>query len=108
MPSTSEISPSSINSRTFLPTPVFSTIVPPTMASNSPTATYDIAIGKLNTLINRINAPKSTSGLEIRKLKVTPLDIPALVKPIKIGIEEHEQNGVTVPSSAPTAFAPMP
>lgn len=52
--------------------------------------------------------PKSTSGLEIRKLKVTPLDMPALVKPIKIGIEEQEQNGVTVPSNAPTAFAPMP
>ena len=34
--------------------------------------------------------------------------MPALVKPIKIGIEEQEQNGVTVPSNAPTAFAPMP
>ena len=83
-------------------------IVPPTMAIYKPTTTYEIAIGKPNTLTNSINAPKSTSGLEIRKLKVTPLDMPALVKPIKIGIEEQEQNGVTVPSNAPTAFAPMP
>ena len=28
--------------------------------------------------------------------------------PINIGIEEQEQNGVTVPSKAPTIFAPIP
>ncbi len=70
--------------------------------------TKKYAIGKPNTLTNRINAPKSTRGLEIKKLNVTPLDMPARVKPIKIGMEEHEQKGVTVPSRAPTAFAPMP
>jgi hypothetical protein len=39
---------------------------------------------------------------------VTPLDSPALVNPMKIGIDEHEQNGVTVPSNAPIIFAPTP
>ena len=33
---------------------------------------------------------------------------PALVNPINSGIEEHEQNGVTVPSRAAMIFAHMP
>ena len=37
---------------------------------------------------------------------VTPKGRPALVKPMKSGIEEHEQNGVTVPSKAAAIFAP--
>jgi hypothetical protein len=51
---------------------------------------------------------RSTSGEEIRKEKETPIGSPALVKPIKSGIEEQEQNGVTVPSKAPKILAVMP
>ena len=47
-------------------------------------------------------------GEEIRKEKVTPRGRPALVKPINSGMDEQEQNGVTVPSKAATQFAPMP
>ena len=79
-------------------------IVPtPTPFANNASAT-----GKPNAPISNINAPISTSGLEIRKLNVTPLEMPARVNPIKIGIDEQEQNGVTVPSNAPMAFAPIP
>jgi hypothetical protein len=51
---------------------------------------------------------RSTRGEDIRKEKVTPIGNPALVKPIKSGIDEHEQNGVTVPSKAPRIFAQIP
>ena len=43
-----------------------------------------------------------------RNEKVTPSGNPALVNPIKIGIDEQEQNGVTVPRSAPIRFAQIP
>ena len=59
-------------------------------------------------LTSRTRLPRSTIGEEIRKENVTPNGKPALVKPIKIGIEEQEQNGVTVPSSAPMVLAPIP
>ena len=36
----------------------------------------------------------------MRKEKVMPKGTPAFKKLIKIGIEEHEQNGVTAPKSA--------
>lgn len=49
---------------------------------------------------NNSNDAKSTIGDDIRKEKVTPKGRPALLKPIKIGILEHEQNGVTVPNKA--------
>ena len=39
-------------------------------------------------------------GEEIRKEKVTPRGSPALVNPMNRGMEEQEQKGVTVPSSA--------
>ena len=52
--------------------------------------------------------PRSTIGDEIRKENVTPSGRPALVNPIKIGMDEQEQNGVTVPSRAPTIFAEIP
>jgi hypothetical protein len=52
--------------------------------------------------------PRSTIGEEIRKEKVTPSGSPALVNPIKTGIEEQEQKGVTVPSKAPAMFAVTP
>ena len=45
---------------------------------------------------------------EIRKEKVTPRGRPALVNPIKRGIDEQEQNGVTVPSRAAIIFAVIP
>jgi hypothetical protein len=51
---------------------------------------------------------KSTKGEDIKKENVTPTGKPAFVNPIKIGIDEHEQNGVTVPKSAPIEFAPTP
>ena len=47
-------------------------------------------------------------GEEIRKEKVTPRGSPAPVKPRKSGIDEQEQKGVTVPSSAAIRFARSP
>jgi hypothetical protein len=59
-------------------------------------------------LANKIIDAKSTKGDDIRKENVTPRGSPALVKPINIGIEEHEQNGVTVPKNAPNILAGKP
>ena len=59
-------------------------------------------------LISRTRLPRSTIGDDIRNEKVTPTGSPALVKPINRGIDEHEQNGVTVPSSAAMQLAPIP
>ena len=59
-------------------------------------------------LISKTRLPKSTIGEEIRKEKVTPRGRPALVKPINRGMDEQEQNGVTVPNSAAAQFAPIP
>ena len=59
-------------------------------------------------LINNTSEPMSTIGDEIRKLNVTPNGNPALVNPIKRGMEEQEQKGVTVPSNAAKMFAPIP
>jgi hypothetical protein len=42
--------------------------------------------------------PRSTIGEDMRKENVTPSGSPALVKPINNGIDEQEQNGVTVPA----------
>ena len=47
-------------------------------------------------------------GEEIRKEKVTPRGRPALVKPMNSGIDEQEQKGVTVPSSAAMQLAASP
>ena len=58
--------------------------------------------------IRRTRLPRSTIGEEIRNENVTPSGRPALVNPMKIGIEEQEQNGVTVPSSAPIRLAQTP
>lgn len=52
--------------------------------------------------------PRSTRGDEIRKENVIPTGNPALVNPIKRGIEEQEQKGVTVPKSAAKIFAYKP
>ena len=40
------------------------------------------------------------AGDEIRNANVTPSGRPADVKPMNSGIDEHEQNGVIVPSRA--------
>ena len=50
----------------------------------------------------------ATIGDEIKNENVTPSGSPALVKPMNSGMDEHEQNGVTVPSSAPMQFAQIP
>ena len=50
----------------------------------------------------------STIGDEIRKLNVTPKGNPALVNPIKRGMEEQDQKGVTVRCNAAKMFAPIP
>ena len=66
-------------------------------------ATFDPKI-----LISKTKLPKSTIGEEIRKENVTPNDSPALVNPINSGMDEQEQNGVTVPSNAAIQFAQIP
>lgn len=63
-------------------------------------ATFDPKI-----LISKTRLPKSTIGEEIRKENVTPNESPALVNPINSGMDEQEQNGVTVPSNAAIQFA---
>ena len=64
-----------------------------------------MAIFQLKIDASKSTEAKSTSGEEIKKEKVTPIGRPALVKPIKSGIEEQEQKGVIVPSKAPRIFA---
>ena len=59
-------------------------------------------------LIRRIRLPKSTIGDEIKKENVTPSGRPTFVKPINSGIDEQEQNGVTVPNRADIIFALIP
>ena len=58
--------------------------------------------------MRRTREPKSTIGDEIKKENVTPSGSPALVNPMKSGIDEHEQNGVTVPNNAAIIFAFSP
>ena len=59
-------------------------------------------------LVSSTSDPRSTMGEEIKNEKVTPNGRPAEVKPIKMGTDEHEQNGVTVPSNAAIVLAPSP
>ena len=59
-------------------------------------------------LMSSTRLPRSTIGEEIRNENVTPSGRPALVKPMNSGIDEQEQNGVTVPSSAATQLAHKP
>ena len=58
--------------------------------------------------VSMTRLPRSTIGDEIKKEKVTPSGSPALVKPMKSGIDEHEQKGVTVPSRAAAQLAHIP
>ena len=53
-----------------------------------------------NRLSSRPIAISLTSGLAIRKLRVTPIGTPAATKPMNAGTALHEQNGVTTPSPA--------
>ena len=46
-----------------------------------------------NILINSTRLPRSTIGENMRNENVTPRGSPALVNPIKRGIEEQEQMG---------------
>ena len=59
-------------------------------------------------LIIRTRLPRSTMGELMRKLKVTPSGRPARVNPMNRGMELQLQNGVTVPSSAPTTLPHIP
>ena len=59
-------------------------------------------------LISSTREPKSTIGDDMRNENVTPSGRPALVNPINNGIDEQEQNGVTVPSRAAMIFAHIP
>jgi hypothetical protein len=47
-------------------------------------------------------------GEDIRKENVTPIGSPALVNPMNSGMDEQEQNGVTVPSNAARMLAGSP
>ena len=67
-----------------------------------------MAILQLNILASRRTEAKSTKGEDIKNENVTPIGSPALVKPMNSGIEEQEQNGVTVPRSAPSILAVIP
>jgi hypothetical protein len=62
----------------------------------------------LKILASKITDAKSTSGDDIKNENVTPTGNPAFVNPIKIGIDEQEQKGVTVPNKAPTKCPEMP
>ena len=83
-------------------------MVPPTTATTRPMATYTTATFAPNMLIRSTRLPKSTMGEDIRKENVTPKGSPALVNPIKSGIDEQEQKGVTVPSRADMHLAGRP
>lgn len=69
---------------------------------------YEAQIDKKYILISSTRLPRSTIGEEMRNEKVTPSGKPALVNPINNGIDEQEQNGVTVPSKAAIIFAHIP
>ncbi len=57
---------------------------------------------------NSIEAKSTRGGDEIKNENVVPIGNPADVKPINKGIDEQEQNGVTVPNSAANVFAVIP
>lgn len=59
-------------------------------------------------LINNTMLPRSTTGEEIKKKNVTPRNKPALVNLMNSGIDEQEQNSVTVPRRAAIIFAQIP
>lgn len=82
--------------------------MPPATATIRPSTTYATATFAPNMLMSSTRLPRSTMGEEIRNENVTPSGSPALVKPMNSGIDEQEQNGVTVPSNAATQLAHKP
>ena len=97
-----------MNASTYFSIRSFSINAPPATAMARPMMTYTMATFVPKMLISSTRLPKSTMGEEIRNENVTPRGKPALVKPMNSGMEEQEQNGVTVPNRAPVTFAPMP
>lgn len=67
-----------------------------------------MAIFQLKILASNSTEARSTSGDEIKNENVTPIGSPALVNPIKRGIDEQEQKGVIVPNKAPRILAVIP
>ena len=74
--------------------------MPTPIASSKPTTTYITANPLPKNDISISMEAISTIGEEIKKANVIPRGSPARVKPIKIGMLEQEQKGVTVPRSA--------
>lgn len=86
----------------------FPIIIPPNIASKTPTTTYVIATFQPNIDASNTVDAKSTNGDDIKKLNVTFIGSPAFTKLMNIGILEQLQNGVTVPSNAPNVAPFMP
>ena len=59
-------------------------------------------------LMMRMMEAMSTMGDEMRNENVTPSGSPARVNAMNSGMDEHAQNGVTVPKSAPAMLPPTP
>lgn len=57
-----------------------------------------------NMVSNRPMATSLTKGLAIKKLRVTPIGMPAATNPMNAGTALHEQNGVITPSPAAITF----
>ena len=89
-----------MNSSTYCLICSFSISVPPATAMTRPMMTDTMATFAPKMLMSRTRLSKSTMGEEIRNENVTPSGRPALVKPMNSGMEEQEQNGVTVPNRA--------
>jgi hypothetical protein len=65
-------------------------------------------MGQLKIDASRITEARSTGSEEIRNENVTAKGRPAAVKPMNSGMDEQEQNGVSVPRRAASVLAPIP
>lgn len=74
--------------------------MPPSIATVSPKRLYRIVTFSPNIAGNIYSDASFIRGELIRNVNVTPSGIPAPMNPIKSGIDEQEQNGVTIPRSA--------
>src|SRR3989339_117499 len=79
-------------------TPIKSISIPQTTPSTIPETAYSVAKRHPNIPPIITNATSLTSGDVIKNENATPAGTPALMNPMKIGIEEQEQNGVTAPN----------
>src|SRR5512135_2901740 len=77
---------------------------PARIAIHSPVPTYIAATFQPKSPHRRTTATSFTIGEEIRNENVTPRGTPASTKPINRGTAEHEQKGVTTPSSEARIF----